>query len=135
LTLKNCRELFAKDDFIVKSTSIELLGFKWYLQANVMKKGFLGLYLYAIPPNGYNGNYRIEVDWLVIQNSYSTKIISIKTNNTYLIFHSRFSILSAFTGNDLIREYFGQVYIMLENCHTGYGKGYPDVAKFDVKLN
>jgi hypothetical protein len=67
LVIENCRELFAKDKFCVKSTPIELIGFKWHLQAKMMEKGFLGLYLYTEPPDGFHGSYRIEVDWLVIQ--------------------------------------------------------------------
>jgi hypothetical protein len=67
LVLKNCRELFTKDEFCFRSTTIELVGFKWHLQADVMEKGFLAVYLHAVPPEDFNGNYRIEVDWLVIQ--------------------------------------------------------------------
>jgi hypothetical protein len=67
LTIKNGRELFAKDNFYVDSTSIQLVGFNWHLQAKVVEKGFLALYLHAVPPDGFKGNYRIEVDWLVIQ--------------------------------------------------------------------
>jgi hypothetical protein len=62
LILKNCRELFAKDKFIVNSTPIELIGFKWVLHATTEEKGFLGLYLHAKPPNNFTGNYQIKVD-------------------------------------------------------------------------
>jgi hypothetical protein len=64
LTINNCRELFTKDDFQVLSTSIELLGFKWFLAATTKEKGFLALLLHAKLPNGFTftGNYRIEVD-------------------------------------------------------------------------
>jgi hypothetical protein len=62
LTIKNCREIFAKDLFCVHSNSIELVGFKWRLEAATVQKGFLGLFLHADPPNGFTGNYRIEVD-------------------------------------------------------------------------
>jgi hypothetical protein len=41
-----------------------VLGFGWYLKAKTEKKGFLGLFLCAKPPNGFNGNYRIETDKL-----------------------------------------------------------------------
>jgi hypothetical protein len=67
LAIKNCRELFTTDEFIVNSTPIELLGFKWILVATTREKGFLGLYLYVVPPNGFSGFCRIEVDWSVIQ--------------------------------------------------------------------
>jgi hypothetical protein len=67
LVLKNCRELFTKVKFCVLSTPIELVGFKWCLQAKMQEKGYLALLLHAIPPNGFDGNYRIEVDWLVVQ--------------------------------------------------------------------
>jgi hypothetical protein len=62
LTIKNCREVFTKEEFYVNSTSIELIGFEWFLRAKMAKKGFLGLYLFAKPPNGFTENYRIEVD-------------------------------------------------------------------------
>jgi hypothetical protein len=62
LTIKNCRELFAEEDFSVESTPIKLFGFKWLLAATTMRNGLLGLYLHAEPPNGFKGNYRIEVD-------------------------------------------------------------------------
>jgi hypothetical protein len=61
LTLKNCRDLFTKDEFRVDSASIELIGFKWYLEAIAKEKG-LGLFLQAGLPTGFKGNYRIEVD-------------------------------------------------------------------------
>jgi hypothetical protein len=67
LIVENCREIFTKKYFSVRSTSIELIGFKWSLEAITKEKGFLGLYLVADPPNGFKGNYRIEMDWLVIQ--------------------------------------------------------------------
>jgi hypothetical protein len=60
--LKNCRELFTKEEFYVGSTPIELLGFGWSLDARREEDGFLALFLHAIPPSGFNGNYRIEVD-------------------------------------------------------------------------
>jgi hypothetical protein len=64
LTIRNCRELFTKDEneFIVNSKSIELVGFKWFMLATTREKGFLGLYLFAKPPNDFKGNYRVEVD-------------------------------------------------------------------------
>jgi hypothetical protein len=67
LIIKNCREVFAKDDFCVHSTSVELIGFKWHLEAKMKEKGYLELNLNAKPPKRYIGNYRIEVDWSVIQ--------------------------------------------------------------------
>jgi hypothetical protein len=67
LVIKNCRELFAQDEFRVRSASIELVGFNWHLEATTEENGFLGLYLHAKQLNGFNGNYRIEVDWLVIK--------------------------------------------------------------------
>jgi hypothetical protein len=66
LTIKNCRKIFAKDEFHVYSNSIKLIGFKWYLHATTEEKGFLALWLHAEPPSGYKGNYRFEVDRLVI---------------------------------------------------------------------
>jgi hypothetical protein len=66
LTIKNAQEVFTKD-VCVESTPIELLGFKWYLAAATTGNTFPGLFLFAKPPNGFNGNFRIEVDWLVIQ--------------------------------------------------------------------
>jgi hypothetical protein len=66
LTIRNCREVFTKDEFHISSNSIELIGFEWFLHATTAEdKDFLGLYLCAHPPNGSN-NFRIEVDWLVI---------------------------------------------------------------------
>jgi hypothetical protein len=62
LVIKNCRELFAKDKFSVFSTSLELIGFKWDMEAHMKEKGFLALHLHAVPPNGFKGDYRIEVD-------------------------------------------------------------------------
>jgi hypothetical protein len=62
LIIKNCRDLFTKDEFRVESTSTGLLGFKWFLVAKVKEKGFLALFLHAIPSDGFNENYRIEVD-------------------------------------------------------------------------
>jgi hypothetical protein len=67
LILKNCPELFTQDEFSIESTSIEHVGFEWCLEAKIKEKGFLALFLFAVPPDDYNGNYRIEVDWLVIQ--------------------------------------------------------------------
>jgi hypothetical protein len=67
LTIKNCREIFTKDKFCFCSTSIELFGFKWYLEATTKEKGFLALFLHAIPPTDFKGNYRIEIDRLVAQ--------------------------------------------------------------------
>jgi hypothetical protein len=67
LIIKNWRKLFAEDKFSVESTPIELFGFKWLLAATKMREGFLGLYLHAEPPNGFTGNYRIEVDRLIIR--------------------------------------------------------------------
>jgi hypothetical protein len=67
LILKNCRELFKEDEFRVESAPIELIGFEWHLAATTKEKGFLALFLHAKPPNGFNGNYRIHADWLVIQ--------------------------------------------------------------------
>jgi hypothetical protein len=70
LIVRNCPELFAKDDFHVESTSIELVGFKWFLEAATVVNGFLALWLHADPPDGFKGNYRIEVDLLVIKIYY-----------------------------------------------------------------
>jgi hypothetical protein len=67
LVLKNCPELFARDDFCVHSTSIELAGFQWFLEATTKKKSSLGLFLHAKPPSDFTGNYRVKVDRLVIQ--------------------------------------------------------------------
>jgi hypothetical protein len=65
LTIKNCPHLFTKHKFRVISTPIELVGFKWSLQATRKEKGFLAMYLHAEPPDGFHENYLIEVDWLV----------------------------------------------------------------------
>jgi hypothetical protein len=62
LIIKKCPEAFTKDEFRAESTPIELIGFKWRLVATTKKKGFLGLFLVAEPPNDYTGNYRIKVD-------------------------------------------------------------------------
>jgi hypothetical protein len=62
LIIKNCRELFARDNFCVESTPIELVEFKWHLAATTAEKGFLALHLHAEPPDDFKGHYRIEVD-------------------------------------------------------------------------
>jgi hypothetical protein len=60
LIIHNCRELFTKDKFSVKSTPIDLFGFEWHLEACMKEKGFLALFLFAEP--WHNGNYHIEMD-------------------------------------------------------------------------
>jgi hypothetical protein len=73
LILKNCRELFTKDEFDVYSDAIELIGFDWFLNAATEEKSFLALWLNAVSPDGFEGNYRIGVDWLVIRNQIDYK--------------------------------------------------------------
>jgi hypothetical protein len=128
LTIKNCRDLFIKDEFFVNSTPIDLVGFKWLLAATTEEKGFLSLFLHVVPPKDFNGNYRIEVDLLVI---FKFDNFNLDKNYFYL---SRFSVLNAFAfaGMDLNKEYNRVTYTRLENNHTG--KGYPDMAKFEVNL-
>jgi hypothetical protein len=62
LVIENCRTLFTKEKFNVKSDTVEVLQFEWYLAAKTVEKGFLGLALYAKPPAHYKGHYRIEAD-------------------------------------------------------------------------
>jgi hypothetical protein len=85
LVVKNCPQLFTKDEFRVESASIELLGFNWYLAAKVKEKGYLAVYLHAVPPNGYNGNYQIEVNWLAIQ-TIQTHYFSLKKSNKKFLY-------------------------------------------------
>jgi hypothetical protein len=62
MEIKNCQELFKQQEFNVKSHSLDVLGFNWYLEACTDKKGFFSLYLHTKPPGDFNGQHRIEAD-------------------------------------------------------------------------
>jgi hypothetical protein len=50
------------EKFSVFSKKHNVLQFNWYLEARTEEKGFLCLILFAEPPDGFNGQYRMEID-------------------------------------------------------------------------
>jgi hypothetical protein len=60
MSIKNCCEL----EFMAKSDPVEMIKFKWFLQAAKNGK-WLGLHLHLQPPPGFDGPFRIDTDLCV----------------------------------------------------------------------
>jgi hypothetical protein len=75
LVIENCTEVLRQPEFNIRSSPIEVIGFKWHLQATIRKikinidREFnqVHLLLHAKAPNNLNNRpFRIETEWLVV---------------------------------------------------------------------
>jgi hypothetical protein len=67
MVIEDCQKIFLqREEFRSYSNSIEVFGFKWYLQATIITKqsGWLKVTLHAKAPDGFNGPFRTEIDLL-----------------------------------------------------------------------
>jgi hypothetical protein len=67
--------VFGAKEFEIFSESIDLMGFKWFLEAKTGQEGYLTVFLHAKPQAEDLKGYRIEIDrffltYISVKNEY-----------------------------------------------------------------